>query len=152
MSTQLKVGDKAPDFELPGNHNTHIRLSQYLGKKNVILSFHPLAFTGICADQMRDLQAHADQLHSLDTVALGISVDSVPAKEAWQKELHVTDVQFLSDFEPKGAVAKKYGIYRPEGHSERAVFVVNKEGVLIFVNVYPIAQRPDPREFFDVLR
>ena len=150
MSTHLKVGDKAPDFELPGSGNKTIRLSRYLHQSNVILSFHPLAFTGICSEQMKDLQKNMQKLRESETVALGISVDSVPAKEAWAKQINVTDVAFLSDFEPKGAVDKQYGIYHPKGFSERAVFVVNKEGILTFVKVYPINEKPDPAEFLSV--
>jgi len=147
MATHLRVGDKAPDFELPANNGKTVRLSQFLHKKHVILSFHPLAFTGICSDQMQDLEKNSGLLHQKDAVALGISVDSVPAKEAWAKQLNIRKVEFLSDFEPKGDVARQYGIYHPKGFSERAVFILNKEGILTFVKVYPLDQKPDPDDF-----
>jgi peroxiredoxin len=147
-----KVGDKAPDFELPAVGNKKVRLSDYRGKKNVVLSFHPLAWTGICAAQMKDLQQNIRTLTDKDTVALGISVDSVPSKKAWAESLGITQVEFLADFEPKGAVAKLYGIYREEdGFSERAVFVVDKEGIIRFAKIYPIKEKPDFGEFCAVL-
>ncbi len=146
-----KPGDKAPDFELPAVGDKKVRLSDFRGKKNVILSFHPLAWTGLCAAQMKDLQESIKRLTDKDTVALGISVDSVPSKKAWAESLSVKDVEMLSDFEPKGAVARLYGIYREEGFSERAVFVVDKQGVIRFAKVYPIREKPDVGEFCAVL-
>ncbi|MDZ7337923.1 MAG: peroxiredoxin [candidate division KSB1 bacterium] len=146
-----KVGEQAPDFELPAVGDKKIRLSDFRGKKNVVLSFHPLAWTGICAAQMKDLQENIKRLTDKDTVALGISVDSIPSKKAWAESLGIKDVEMLADFEPKGAVAKLYGIYRQEGFSERAVFVVDKQGVIRFAKVYPIKEKPDVGEFCAVL-
>ena len=147
-----QVGQKAPDFSLPGLDGKTVKLSDYLGKKNVILSFHPLAWTGICANQMKDLQDEYANFVTQDTVALGISVDSVPSKTAWAESLKVTDVELLADFEPKGAVAKLYGIYNDEnGFSERAVFVVDKKGDIVFSRVYPIKQKPDLVEILPVI-
>ena len=146
-----EVGEQAPDFELPAVGDTRIRLSDYVGKRNVIVSFHPLAWTGVCAAQMQDLEEHAQTFTDTDTVALGISVDSVPTKKAWAESLGVTHVEFLSDFEPKGEVAKRYRIYREEGFSERAVFVVDKEGIIRFAKVYPIKEKPDLTEILPLL-
>ena len=147
MGNVPKVGDVAPDFELPAVGGKTVKLSDFQGEKNVILSFHPLAFTGICADQMRDLQANIDLLNEKETVALGISVDSVPTKDAWAQSLGVSDVIFLSDFEPKGSAAKKYGIYVEEkGFDGRAVFIVDKEGKISFVKVMPLGEKPDLSE------
>ena len=147
-----KIGEKAPDFELPAVGDKNIRLSDYLGKKNVILSFHPLAWTGVCAAQMKDLENNIQRFTDTDTVALEISVDSVPTKDAWAESLGISHVEFLSDFEPKGDVAKKYGIFREEGFSERAVFVVDKEGTVRFAKVYPIKEKPDLLKIFPVLK
>ncbi|OVE79836.1 peroxiredoxin [bacterium I07] len=152
MSKPLKVGDKAADFDLPAVGDKKVKLSDLLGSKKVILSFHPLAFTGICADQMKDLDTNQDILEAKSTVALGISIDSVPAKEAWKKQLGIEHVEFLSDFNPKGNVAEKYGIYRSEdGFSERAVYVIDEEGLVIFAKVYPIGERPDVEEILNIL-
>ena len=152
MSRVPKVREKAPDFELPAVGGKTVALRDYLGKKTVLLSFHPLAWTSICAEQMKDLQENIQTLMDKDAVALGISVDSVPTKTAWAQSLSITDVVFLSDFEPKGAVAKKYGVYVDEkGFGGRAVFVVNKEGIVIFAHVFPLGKKPDLSEIMPVL-
>lgn len=152
MGDVLKVGETAPDFELPGVGGKTVKLSDFQGKQSVILSFHPLAFTGICADQMKDLQANIDLLNEKETVALGISVDSVPTKDAWAQSLNVSDVIFLSDFEPKGDVGRKYGIYVGEkGFNGRAVFIVDKEGKIAFARVFATGEKPDLSEILPVL-
>lgn len=87
-----------------------------------------------------------------DTQVLGISVDSVPSHEAWQKSIGGITYPLLSDFYPHGAVAEKYGVLREEGHSERALFVIDKEGIIRYIDVHPIDQQPDNEEIFDVLR
>lgn len=150
--SELKTGDLAPDFELPNLNNETVKLSDFRDKKNVILSFHPLAWTGVCAVQMQNLNEASESLKALDTVALGINVDALPSKKAWFAALELDDLTALSDFEPKGDVAKKYGIYRDDGFSERAVFVVNKSGVIIFEKVYPIGDQPDLNEIMAALR
>lgn len=83
---------------------------------------------------------------------LGISVDSVPCNVAWAKSLGGISYDLLSDFEPKGEVARLYGAYRPEGISERALFVIDKEGKIIFKDIHDISQQPDNEEIFEVLR
>ena len=145
------VGDMAPDFVLPAVSGKKIRLSDYRGKKNVILSFHPLAWTGVCAAQMQDLQNEIETLIDKETVALGINVDSIPSKQAWGESLGVKDVELLSDFEPKGMVAKDYHIYHEKGFSNRAVFVVDKKGIIKFAKVYPIPEKPNLAEIIPVI-
>jgi peroxiredoxin len=87
-----------------------------------------------------------------DTQVLGISIDSVPSNAAWAKSLGGISYDLLSDFEQKGEVARKYGAYRSEGYSERALYVVDKEGKIIFKNIHKIDDQPDNEEIFDVLR
>ncbi|OUM85763.1 MAG: alkyl hydroperoxide reductase [Bacillus thermozeamaize] len=87
-----------------------------------------------------------------DTQVLGISVDSIPSHEAWQKSLGGITYPLLSDFYPHGAVAEKYGVLRDEGMSERALFIIDKEGIIRFIDVHPIDQLPDNEELFEVLR
>lgn len=83
---------------------------------------------------------------------LGISVDSVPCNKAWAKSLGGISYDLLSDFEPKGEVAKKYGAYRPEGYSERALFVIDKEGRIVYKDIHKIDEQPDNEEIFEILR
>jgi len=148
----IKVGDKAPDFTLKDQHNKELRLSEFKGKK-VLLSFHPLAWTKVCARQMQSLEKNREVVDRLNTVALGLSVDTVPSKHAWAKELGIKKTRLLSDFWPHGEVAKLYGIFRAEnGISERANIIVYEGQKVIFVKVYDIPQLPDIDEIINFLK
>ena len=148
----IKVGEKAPDFTLKDQHNKELRLSELKGKK-VLLSFHPLAWTKVCVRQMQSLEKNREVFDRLNTVALGLSVDTVPSKHAWAKELGIKETRLLSDFWPHGEVAKLYGIFRAEnGISERANIIVDEEQKVIFVKVYDIPQLPDIDEIINFLK
>ena len=98
-------------------------------------------------------EADLDRFREYDAQVLGISVDSVPCNTAWAKSLGGLSYDLLSDFHPKGEVAKAYGAYRAnDGISERALFIVDKEGKLAFVDIHNISDQPDNEELFDVLR
>lgn len=101
---------------------------------------------------MPSYQADLSRFEGYDTHVLGISVDSVPCNKAWAKSLGGISYDLLSDFEPKGEVAKKYGVLRPEGYTERALFVINKEGKIVYKDIHEIGQQPDNEEIFEVLR
>jgi len=147
----IKVGAEAPVFVLSDQHGEKINLKELRGK-SVILSFHPLAFTAVCAKQMKALEENQDQFEKLNAVALGISVDAVPAKHAWAKELRIKETQLLSDFWPHGAVAESYGIFRSaDGYSERAVIILDAEGIVRFSKVYPMSEVPDMGEILEQL-
>lgn len=147
----IRVGDKAPGFVLKDNRNKEVRLSDFRGKR-VLLSWHPLAWTGVCADQMKALEANRAVLAGLNTVALGISVDSVPSKNAWAKELKIAETKLLSDFWPHGGTAALYGIFREqEGFSERATVVVAGDGTVVWVKTYDIPELPDLDEIVSFL-
>jgi len=148
----IKAGDKAPDFSLKDQHNKELRLSELKGKK-VLLSFHPLAWTKVCARQMQSLEKNREVFDKLNTVALGLSVDTVPSKHAWAKELDIKETRLLSDFWPHGEIAKLYGIFRAEnGISERANIIVDEEQKVIFVKVYDIPKLPDIDEIINFLK
>jgi len=148
----IKVGDKAPDFSLKDQHSKELRLSEFKGKK-VLLSFHPLAWTKVCARQMQSLEKNKEVFDKLNTVALGLSVDTVPSKHAWAKELGIKETRLLSDFWPHGEIAKLYGLFRAEnGFSERANIIVDEEQKVIFVKVYDIPQLPDIDEIINFLK
>ncbi len=152
MSEQkpIQVGEPAPDFTLKGSLGSPVRLGDYLGKKTVVLSFHPLAFTSVCSAQMLLLEIEHERFEELNAQVLGISVDSVPAKEAWACALGVRSFPMLADF-PGGEVARRYGLLRPEGFSERAVVVVDRKGIVRWLKVYPLREVPRPAEIFPVL-
>jgi len=147
----VEVGTKAPDFVLKDQDGNEVRLSDFLGKK-VLLSFHPLAWTSICADQMKALEKNFEEFKKLDVVPLGLSVDTVPSKKAWAKYLAIEKLRLLADFWPHGEVAKLYGIFREkDGFSERANIIVDENGVIVFFKVYPIRELPNLEEIFQVL-
>src|SRR5919106_3256003 len=133
----LKRGDEAPDFELPSHRGGTVRLSDYRGRKNVVLAFHPLAFTPVCERQMCSYEADLAQLAESDAIVLGISTDPQPAKVAWARTLGTISFDLLSDFHPHGDVARRYGVFREkDGISERAVFVVDKHGKIAWAKSY----------------
>ena len=149
--TLIKVGDLARDFTLKDQNDKAVHLADLQGKK-VLLSFHPLAWTGVCAQQMKSLDANHAAFEQLNTVALGISVDSVPTKRAWAKDLGIEKTSLLSDFWPHGGVIKLYGLFREkDGFSERANVIIDEKQKVVFVKVYPISQLPDIDEIKRVL-
>ena len=148
----LQAGNEAPDFELRSHRGGTVKLSDFRGKKNVVLAFHPLAFTPVCATQMSGYEAGLPRFERDDAVVLGISIDPQPSKTAWAKTLGSISFDLLSDFHPQGAVAQKYGVFRPkEGFSERAVFIVGKDGQIKWAKTYEIPQQPDNEELFAAL-
>ena len=152
MSKLIEQGQKGKPFLLKDNRDKEIRLSDFKGKM-VLLSFHPLAWTSVCAEQMKALEANKVKFDHLNTVALGFSVDTVPSKNAWAKTLGIQHTPLLCDFWPHGKVAKAYGLFRQaNGFSERANIILDEKHRVIFVKVYPIGQLPDIEEIFRVLR
>ncbi|MCX9084927.1 MAG: redoxin domain-containing protein [Candidatus Methanoperedens sp.] len=151
MST-IKIGAKANNFILKDQEGKELGLSSLQGKK-ILLSFHPLAWTSVCAEQMKSLEINMVRFRELNTVALGMSIDTVPSKKAWAKELGIKDTKLLSDFWPHGKVADIYGIFREkDGFSERANIIIDENGNVVFVKVYPIPQLPDIEELIEVLK
>jgi peroxiredoxin len=146
----VQKGKKVKDFSLKDQNGQDFHLSEYRGEK-VLLSFHPLAWTSVCAKQMQALEKNKRSLDKLNTVAVGLSVDSVPSKAAWAKSLRIKNTRLLADFWPHGAVAKSMGILRAEGFSERVNVIINEAGIIIFVKMYPIRELPDIREILRVL-
>jgi peroxiredoxin len=148
----IEIGDKAPDFTLKDQHNKEVDLSGLRGKK-VLLSFHPLAWTKVCARQMQSLEKNTENFRNLNTIPLGMSVDTVPSKHAWAKVLRVKQTRLLSDFWPHGKVAQLYGLFREEnGFSERANVIIDDKQEVVFVKVYDIPQLPDIDEIIDFLK
>ena len=139
----IKVNDVIEDFILKDHRGKEFKLSDHRGKK-VLLSFHPLAWTPVCANQMKDLEAKYDTFERLNTVAVGISVDSTFCKKAWVESLGITKIRMLADFWPHGELAKKLGLFREkEGFSERANVLLDEQGRVIFTKLYDIPQLPD---------
>lgn len=148
----LKPGDEAPDFELRSHRGGTVKLSSFRGKKNVVLAFHPLAFTPVCADQMTGYQSELSRFEAADAVVVGVSIDAQPAKAAWATALSPIDYDLLSDFHPHGEVSDQYGVFRlKEGFSERAVFVIDKAGKIAWSRIYDIPELPGHEDLFAAL-
>ena len=139
---KLKVGDRAPDFTLPSITGEKVSLSQYRGKKNVVISFVPAAWTPVCSDQWPGYNLVKDIFDQYDATLLGITVDNVPTLYAWTRPMGDIWFPVLSDFWPHGKVAKKYGVLRSNGVSERALFVIDKKGIIRYIDVHDINKRP----------
>ena len=148
----LKVGDLAPDFTLTSASGDKVTLSDFRGKKNVVLAFFPFAFSGTCSAQMPSYEAELERFNNYDTQVIGISADARHALSAWAKQYQLT-FPLLSDFYPHAAIAQKYGVMHDLGMPERALFVIDKEGKVRWIHVHrPIGEAPDNEELFDVLR
>jgi len=155
----LKIGDTAPEFELPavvGEDRTKFRLSEHQGKKNVILAFYPLDWTSTCTMHVPTYQTALEQLSKLDAQVAAISVDTLASHVAWQqKSIGKMDFPICSDAYPHGEVAQKYGLLRTgdpiPGINDRAVFVVDKQGKIAFANVYELNDLPDVDDVIEVL-
>jgi peroxiredoxin len=151
-SKPIGIGESAPDFTLKDQEGKDFKLSDWRGKR-VLLSFHPLAWTGICTDQMKALEANYQTIISLNTVPVGLSVDAVPTKKAWADSMGLKQLRILADFWPHGAVAKAYGLFREHGGtSERANVIVDEKGKVAWVKVYEISQLPDISEVINTLK
>jgi peroxiredoxin len=139
---KVRVGKIAPDFTLPAVSGKKIALKEFRGKKNVVLSFVPAAWTPVCSDQWPGYNIVQDIFDQHDAVLLGITVDNIPTLFSWTNQMGKLWFDVLSDFWPHGAVAKKFGILRSDGVSERALFVIDKQGVIRFIDVHDVNQRP----------
>jgi len=157
---QLKAGEEAPDFTLPATGDTAgrnqprktISLKKYRGKKNVVLAFFPAAFTPVCTAQLPSYEERISEFQRLDAQVLGISTDNIPSIDAWCAQLGGLSYPVLSDFWPHGFVALKYGVLRSEGICERAIFVVDKQGIIRYIDIHDINEPPPVEPILDCLR
>jgi peroxiredoxin len=149
---RIQPGQPLPKIVLPDQKKQTVDLSALKGKK-LLLSFHPLAWTDVCMRQMEALEMNADLFEAANAVAFGISVDPVPSKKAWAESMHVEKTRLLSDFWPHGAAAQALGLFREEdGFSERAAVLVDQEGIVRFVKVYPLGEVPNVDELLEKLK
>ena len=140
---KVRVGESAPDFTLPSVAGKEITLSQFRGKKNVVISFVPAAWTPVCSDQWPGYNIAREMFDENDAVLLGITVDNIPTLYAWTKQMGKLWFSVLSDFWPHGAVADRYGVLRSDGVSERALIFIDKKGIIREIQVNDINKRPD---------
>jgi len=151
-TTHITPGEIAPDFTLKDQYGQDFILSANQGKK-VLLSFHPLAATGVCTRQMEALEAHFAEITALNTIPVGISVDAVPSKKLWSDDMKLKNLRILADFWPHGEVIKKYGLFREKnGFSERANVIVGVDGKVQWVRIYEISILSDIDEVINHLK
>jgi peroxiredoxin len=139
---KVKVGDLAPDFKLHSVNGQEVSLKQFRGKKNVVISFVPAAFTPVCSAQWPGYNLVQDLFQEHDAILVGITTDNIPSLYAWTREMGGMWFEVLSDFYPHGAAATAYGVLRHDGTAERALFVIDKRGVIRYLDVHDINERP----------
>jgi peroxiredoxin len=137
----VRTGDKAPEFDLEVRYGERVRLSELLSRSNVLLVFHPFAFTPVCEDEARDLQENLEAFRNAQTEIVLVSCDPSPARQEWRKQLQA-DYVFASDFWPHGAAAKAYGVFNEaNGAPHRGTFLIDREGTIIWSFVTPRDER-----------
>jgi peroxiredoxin len=144
----LKVGDVAPDFDLPASGGRTIKLRDYRGQKNVLLAFYPFAFSPVCSLQLPGLQENLSKFVALNTEVVGISVDSKHSSEAFAAHLHL-EFPLLSDFDKQ--VTRAYDVLRDGGFAERALYIIDRAGNIAYAHINPIGEVPDNGPVFAVL-
>lgn len=142
----IAVGQAAPEFALKDQSMQEVKLSDFKGKKNVVLMFYPLDWSPVCSNEHACVVNDMKEFEKLDAQVLGLSVDSAWSHKAFAEKLGIT-YPLLADFHPRGAVAEKYGMYLADkGITGRAVAIINKQGNVAWFKQYDIPQLPDIKE------
>jgi len=148
----IAVGQTAPDFSLKDQYDQDVKLSDFAGKKNVVLVFCPLDLSPVCTNEHACLVNDMKRFETLDAAVLGVSVDSAWSHKAYSEKMGVK-YSLLADFNPRGAMADKYGVYLAEkGISGRAIVIVGKDGKVAWVKNYDIPVVPDVAEVASALQ
>lgn len=148
---KFNKGDKIPELKLRDQNEEEVSLDKFAGK-NVLLSFHPLAWTSVCRDQMQSLENNYEEFEKNNTVPLGISVDPVPSKKAWAENIGLDNLRILSDFWPHGDFADKLGIFiKEKGISGRVNILVNDQGEILWAKEYDPSKLPDIDEVLEAV-
>ena len=145
---ELKIGDPAPDFTLNTHSESELNLAWYQGRKNVVLAFYPADWTPVCATQVPSYQKIHDRFEKNDCQLLCISVDSIPCHIAWAKSMGGLSFPLMSDFWPHGAVAQKFGVLTDKGYTERVVFLIDKSGIIRWIQRVHPSELPDNEALF----
>jgi peroxiredoxin len=147
----VEVGAVAPDFSLKDQNNEVVTLSQFKGKRNVVLIFYPLTFTGVCQGELCSVRDDLGSLQNDDVQVLAVSVDSAYSHKVWAADQGY-EFPLLADFWPHGEVAKAYGVFdEAKGFAVRGTFVIDKEGVVRWKVVNAIPDARDQAEYLKAL-
>lgn len=149
---KVRVGEPAPDFTLPSISGEQVSLKQFQGKQRVVISFVPAAWTPVCSDQWPGYNIAKPLFEQHDAVLLGVTVDNLPTLHAWTNQMGDLWFPVLSDFWPHGAVAQAFGVLRSDGMAERALFVIDKQGMVRHAEVSDINQRPRLEDLINALK
>jgi peroxiredoxin len=156
---RLDVGDPAPDFDLPAliaGVKGRFRLSEQRAKKEVVLAFYPFNWESETAKQLSQYQAGRERIGALDAETVAICVESIMNTTSWEREIGPFDFPLCSDFWPHGDVAKRYGVLESEGDRagacRRAIFIVDKGGIIRFRRFYPHSDVPDFEQLIEALQ
>jgi mycoredoxin-dependent peroxiredoxin len=148
----IAAGQTAPDFTLKNQYDKELKLSDFKGKKNVVLMFYPLDWSPTCTQEHVCFVNDMKKFDTLDAEVLGISVDSAWSHKAYAEKMGIK-YSLLADFQPRGAVADQYGIFLPDkGITGRAIVIVNKDGKVAWVKNYDIPVVPDVAEVASALQ
>jgi mycoredoxin-dependent peroxiredoxin len=147
----IEVGQKAPEFTLKNQDQKEVSLTDFRGK-NVVLAFYPLDFSPVCSKEHACFHDDFSQFQGLNAEVLGISVDSTWAHKAFAQKLGI-QYPLLADFHPKGAISKQFGLYlEDKGITNRATVIIDKEGIVRYVQVYDIPQQRQNQELVEALK
>jgi peroxiredoxin len=142
----IAAGQPAPDFILKDQNMQEVKLSDFKGKKNVVLVFYPLDWSPVCTNEHSCVVSGMSQFEQLDAQVLGLSVDSAWSHKAFAEKMNIK-YSLLADFHPKGKVASQYGMYlEDKGITGRAIAIINKAGNVAWFKQYDIPQLPDIKE------
>ena len=148
----IAVGQTAPDFSLQNQDKQEVKLSDFIGKKNVVLMFYPLDWSPVCTNEHACMVNDMKSFATLDAEVLGVSVDSVWSHKAYAEKMGIK-YSLLADFQPRGAMAEKYGVYLADkGITGRAIVIVNKDGKIAWIKNYDIPVVPDLNEVATALQ
>jgi alkyl hydroperoxide reductase subunit AhpC len=154
-----QVGDWAPDFDLPAviaGVKKRFRLAECRGQRNVVLAFYPLNWEPVSAKQLAQYQDAREKFAARNASVVALSVDSIMNSTAWEREIGPFDFALASDFWPHGEVTRRYGVLRESGPNtgsgERAIFVVDHRGKIVFRRVYESGVVPEVEETLATLR
>jgi len=142
----LSVGQAAPDFALQNQDKKEVKLSDFAGKRNVVLMWYPLDWSPVCTNEHACFVNDMKKFETLDAEVLGVSVDSMWSHKAFADKMGIK-YSLLADFHPRGAMSEKYGVYLADkGITGRAIAIVNKTGKIAWFKNYDIPVVPDLKE------
>jgi peroxiredoxin len=147
----MTVGEPAPEFALKDQSQKEVKLSDFRGRKRVVLMFYPLDWSPVCTNEHACFVNQMKQFEQLDAQVLGLSVDSVWSHKAYAEKMGI-QYPLLADFHPRGAVAARYGVYLADkGITGRAISIIDRDGKLAWHKNYDIPVVPDLQEVASAL-